>query len=171
MATFLYRLGRWAFRRRRAVGLLWVAALAAVLLGAVNAAEAPEDSAEMPGIESQKAFDLINERFPDSEAEGAAARVVFVAEDGRKVTAAENRAAVERFVADAADVPQVASVTDPFAERGVSEDGSTAYAIVTYEVKDDDVGDPGRAGLEAAVDGARAGWPSGRPVPPWCSPG
>lgn len=53
----------------------------------------------------------------------------------------------------------------------MSEDGSTAYATVTYEVKDDDVGDPGRAGLEAAVDGARAGWPSERPVPPWCSPG
>ncbi|AXK34001.1 MMPL family transporter [Streptomyces armeniacus] len=155
MATFLYRLGRWAFRRRRAVALLWVAVLAAVTLGAMNASEAPDDSAKMPGIESQKAFDLINERFPGSEAEGASARIVFIAEDGRKVTSAENRAAVDRLVADVADGPQVADVVSPFDGQGVSKDGSTAYASVTYDVKEDDVSEAGKKELEGAVERVR----------------
>lgn len=79
MATFLYRLGRWAFRRRRYVGLLWVAVLAVVTFGAVNASDPPDDSSSMPGIVSQKAYDLINEQFPGTEAEGSSARIVFVA--------------------------------------------------------------------------------------------
>lgn len=87
MATFLYRLGRGAFRRRRWVTLVWVAVLAVAGLGALNASEASDDSSGMPGIESQKAFDLINERFPGAEADGASARIVFVAPDGQRITA------------------------------------------------------------------------------------
>lgn len=70
MATFLYRLGRAAFRRRLWAALLWTAVLAVVGLGALGAGDAAEDPSGMPGIESQKAFDLINERFPGTEAEG-----------------------------------------------------------------------------------------------------
>src|SRR5205823_6542220 len=64
MATFLSRLGRLAFRRRWYVALLWVAVLAAVGFGAATAPAAPDDSNSMPGIESQKAFDLMDQRFP-----------------------------------------------------------------------------------------------------------
>ncbi|GGW95561.1 membrane protein [Streptomyces malachitofuscus] len=155
MATFLYRLGSRAFRWRRRVTLLWVAVLAAVGLTALNAAEASGDSSGMPGIESQKAFDLINERFPGAEAEGANARIVFVAPDGQKITAAEHRAVVERLVATVADGPQVAGVENPFDGAGVSEDASTAYATVTYEVKDDDVTDAGKELVRDAVEEAR----------------
>jgi RND superfamily putative drug exporter len=38
----------------------------------------------MPGIESQKAYDLMQERFPSAAADGATARVVFVASDGQQ---------------------------------------------------------------------------------------
>ncbi|MCT2594511.1 MMPL family transporter [Streptomyces sp. N2-109] len=155
MAIFLYRLGRGAFRRRRWVMLSWAAVLAVVGFGALNAGEAPEDSDSMPGIEAQQAFDLINEQFPGAEAEGASARIVFVAPDGQKVTAAENRAAVDALVAGVADGPQVAGVTNPFDGPGVSKDASTAYATVTYEVKDDDVTDASKEELEGAIEEVR----------------
>nr|WP_319685969.1 MMPL family transporter [Streptomyces sp. ME19-01-6] len=41
MATFLYRLGRWAFRRRRYVALLWAAVLAVVAFGACHLGREP----------------------------------------------------------------------------------------------------------------------------------
>jgi RND superfamily putative drug exporter len=155
MATFLYRLGRGAFRRRRWVTLVWVAVLAVVGLGALNASEASDDSSGMPGIESQKAFDLINERFPGAEADGASARIVFVAPDGQKITAAPNRAAVDALVTSVSDGPQVADVASPFGQGAVSKDGSTAYATVTYKVKDDDVSRASKDDLLDAVDEAR----------------
>lgn len=155
MAAFLYRMGRLAFRRRWYVVLLWVGVLACVGLGALKAPGASEEEFSMPGIESQKAFDLMGERFPGSAADGATARVVFVAPDGQKVTATENRKAVEAAVDALADGTQVAGVADPFASRAVSEDASTAYATVTYKVKAADVTDASRTALEKAAGQAR----------------
>ncbi|MET8173946.1 helix-turn-helix transcriptional regulator [Streptomyces clavifer] len=94
MATFLYRLGQSAFRRRRTVVLLRLAVLAAVGAAAATAPAATDDGSFMPGIEAQKAFDLMEQRFPGSDSDGADARIVFVAPDGRKVTGADSRAAV-----------------------------------------------------------------------------
>ncbi|WP_328847352.1 MMPL family transporter [Streptomyces sp. NBC_00258] len=155
MATFLYQLGQRAFRRRRWVALLWVAVLAVVGIGALSAAEAPDDSSSMPGIESQKAFDLINEQFPGSEANGASARIVFIAPDGQKITAAGHRSAVDRFLTEAADGPQVADVSSPFDGPGLSKDKSTAYATVTYKTKDDEVTDSSKKELEGAIEEVR----------------
>ncbi|MDX3530792.1 MMPL family transporter [Streptomyces sp. ID05-39B] len=156
MATFLYRVGRLAFRRRWYVALVWAAVLAAVGLGAVKAPGAADEQFSMPGIESQKAFDLMEERFPGASADGATARVVFVAPGGEKVTAADNRRAVEDAVADLADGPQVASAADPFAAQAVSEDGTTAYATVTYKVTANELTDDSTARLDRAVEEARA---------------
>ncbi|MGW4028640.1 MMPL family transporter [Streptomyces sp. NPDC004838] len=155
MATFLHRVGRWAFRRRRTVLLVWVAVLAAVFLAAANAPEAPDESSSLPGIESQEAFDLLNERFPGAEADGAEARIVFVAQSGQQVTAAPNRAAIDELVTTAAKGPQVAEATSPFESDAVSEDGSTAYATVTFKVASDDLEDAGKAALTKAIEKAR----------------
>ncbi|ANS69808.1 integral membrane protein [Streptomyces lincolnensis] len=156
MATLLYRMGRTAFQRRWLVALLWAVVLGAVGVGAASAPAASDDGTSfMPGIEAQKASDLIGERFPGSDANGAGARIVFVAPEGQKVTAADHRAAIGAFVADASDEPQVADVADPFTARAVSEDGSTAYATVNFEVKAGDLTDADKAALEKAIDTAR----------------
>ncbi|GAA4959289.1 MMPL family transporter [Yinghuangia aomiensis] len=156
MATFLYRLGRGAFRRRGRVLLVWLGVLVAVAVGAMGAPEASDEEFSMPGIESQKAFDLMEERFPGTAADGATARVVFVAPNGQKVTAGDPRKAVEDAVRSLGVGPQVAGVADPFASGAVSGDGATAYATVTYTVESSDVTDADRAAVDAAVDRARA---------------
>lgn len=155
MATFLYRLGRGAFRRRWLVALLWLVVLVGTAVGAVMAPSAPDPATTMPGIESQRAFDLINERFPDRASDGATARIVFVARDGGKVTDADTRAAIDRTVAEVSDGGQVAAAADPFASNAVSADGTTAYATVSYTVPAAEVSDPSKDALQAAVDGAR----------------
>ncbi|MGW7210487.1 MMPL family transporter, partial [Streptomyces sp. NPDC054837] len=155
MATFLYRLGRLAFRRRGYVALIWLAVLTAVGLGALQAPGASDEEFSMPGIESQKAYDLLQERFPGAAADGATARVVFVAPGGQKVTAAATRQAIEESVTALGDGSQVAGVADPFEAKAVSRDGSTAYATVTYEVKSSEVTDASRTAVEKAADQAR----------------
>ncbi|MDQ1022132.1 hypothetical protein QFZ43_008681 [Streptomyces afghaniensis] len=49
----------------------------------------------MPGTESQQAFDLLDERFPPTNSQGAEARLVLQAPYGQRVTARQNKAAVE----------------------------------------------------------------------------
>ncbi|MFJ7335532.1 MMPL family transporter [Streptomyces sp. NPDC101110] len=155
MADFLYRVGRLAFRRRWYVALVWAAVLAAVGLASLKAPGAVDEEFSMPGIESQKAFDLMEQRFPGATADSATARVVFIAPGGEKVTAAGHRKAVENAVAALGDGTQVAGAVDPFRAGTVSEDGRTAFATVTYEVGAADLTDAGRDHLERTVEQAR----------------
>ncbi len=77
MTTFLYRLGRLAFRKRWYVVLVWMAVLAGVGFGAAKAPVAPDEGFSMPSTESRRAFDLLDQRFPGGTADGAVARIVF----------------------------------------------------------------------------------------------
>ncbi|MGW0958321.1 MMPL family transporter [Streptomyces gelaticus] len=162
MATFLYRLGRISFRRRRLVALLWAVVLAACAFAAAKAPAAAEDGFSMPGTESQKAFDLLDQRFPGGNSNTADARIVLVAPEGQKVTAGPNKAAIEKIVADVAGGDQVKGALDPFKTAGaVSKDGTTAYSTVSYDVQSVDLTD---ATTEALQDAAKAGRDAGLTV-------
>ncbi|MBO3674879.1 MMPL family transporter [Streptomyces sp. NEAU-YJ-81] len=149
MATFLYKLGRFAFRRRGFVALIWVALLAVAGVGAATASPPANDSFSIPGTEAQKAFDLLEQRFPGGNADGATARVVFRAPSGEKMTDPDNKAVVTKTVADLkASSPQVASVADPYQAQAVSKDGSTAYILTSYKVNSMELKDPAKDGLK-----------------------
>ncbi|MFJ8534294.1 MMPL family transporter [Streptomyces sp. NPDC093591] len=155
MATFLYKLGRLAFRRRHFVALIWVALLALAGVGAASAPSAGSSSFSIPGTEAQKAFDLLEQRFPGSSADGGTARVVFKAPDGEKMTDAANKATVEKTVKELSDGSEVVSVADPFKAHAVSKDGTIAYASVRYEVPGMELKDASREALEDAGQQAR----------------
>ncbi|MEV6128443.1 MMPL family transporter [Streptomyces violaceusniger] len=155
MATFLYKLGRFAFRRRGFVALIWVALLAVAGVGAATASPPANDSFSIPGTEAQKAFDLLEQRFPGGNADGATARVVFRAPSGEKMTDPDNKAVVTKTVADLkASSPQVASVADPYQAQAVSKDGSTAYILTSYKVNSMELKDPAKDGLKEAGEKA-----------------
>lgn len=157
MATFLYKLGRLAFRKRRYVALIWVALLAVAGVGAATATTPTSSSFSIPGTEAQKAFDLLEQRFPASHANGATARVVFNVPDGQKVTDAAHKADVEKIVGELKDgSEQVASVTDPYTANAVSKDGSTAYISVSYTQDAAGITDASRDALNKAGDHAEA---------------
>ena len=80
MSSYLYRLGHWAFRHRRLVLGFWIALLVGV--GALSQAVKKDtnDAFNVPGTESQRALDLLDEKFPGSG--GATARLVFAAPEG-----------------------------------------------------------------------------------------
>ncbi|GAA3230984.1 MMPL family transporter [Streptomyces sp. XM83C] len=155
MATFLYKLGRLAFRRRHFVALIWVALLTLAGVGAASAPAAGNSSFSIPGTEAQKAFDLLEQRFPGMSADGATARVVFKAPDGQKITDAGNKATVEKTVDELSDGSEVASVADPFTGNAVSKDGTIAYASVKYKVSGMELEDASKDALEDSAQHAR----------------
>ncbi|MET9723192.1 MMPL family transporter [Streptomyces zaomyceticus] len=151
MATFLYKLGRSAFRRRRLVALLWVALLAVAGIGAATAPAPTSGSFSIPGTEAQRAFDLLEERFPGAGADGATARVVFKAPEGQKMTDPAHKAVVEETVAALkSGSDQIVSVTDPYTAQAVSQNGSTAYVSVAYKVNSMELTDGTREALTQA---------------------
>ncbi|KJK38353.1 membrane protein [Streptomyces variegatus] len=158
MATFLYKLGRLSFRRRHFVALIWVALLTLAGVGAASAPTAGNSSFSIPGTEAQKAFDLLEQRFPGTSADGATARVVFKAPSGEKMTDPGNKATVQDTVKELSDGSEVVRVTDPYQAKAVSRDGTIAYAQVSYKVSGMELDDAAKDALQdSAKDARKAG--------------
>ncbi|MDM8084977.1 MMPL family transporter [Cellulomonas cellasea] len=155
MASFLYRLGRLSFRRRRTVIALWLAVLAAVWAGAATLSGPTANTFSVPGTESQRAVDLLEERFPEVAAGNVSARVVLAADEGSRLDDPDAAEAVQAVLDELAEAPQVASVVDPFAAGLVNPDATVALIQVAYEVGPGDVTPEARDALEAAAETGR----------------
>ncbi|MER6797677.1 MMPL family transporter, partial [Amycolatopsis mediterranei] len=158
MATFLYRLGRFSFRRRALVAAVWAAVLVALGLGALTLSGQLSNSVTIPGTESQRAVDQLTEKFPQANAGGATARVIIEAPAGTTVTDAKGKAAVEALVGQLKTAPKVAAVVDPFQAQSISPDRRVALAQVSYGAKAYELTDGDR---QALLDTANAGRAAG----------
>ena len=156
MATYLYRLGRFAFRRRWLVIAVWLGLLGAAIVGASTLSGPTATGFSVPGTESQRAVDLLEERFPQMSADGATARIVLQAPEGQKLADPANKAVVDGLVDTLATAPQVQQATDPFQARTISADGRTGFTEVGYKVTADALTDDARAAVETATAKARA---------------
>jgi membrane protein YdfJ len=154
VATYLYRLGGWAFARRRWVVGAWALVLGAVIVCAIAFGGRTSNKFEVPGTESQQAMDLLEKKFPG--AGGASARMVFAAPKGEKLTDADTRAAVEASVAKAKQLDGIVGVVDPYEAGAISKDGRIGFADVIYPVPADEIDDAARDDLAATADPARA---------------
>nr|WP_202539570.1 MMPL family transporter [Streptomyces sp. SID8379] len=136
--------------------MIWVALLTLAGVGAATAPTAASSSFSIPGTEAQKAFDLLDQRFPGSAADGATARVVFKAPAGEKLTDAANKADIQDTVsAIKSSSKQVASVADPFAAKTISKNGEIAYASASYKVSSMELTDDDRDALQKVIDQAK----------------
>ncbi|WP_129843375.1 MMPL family transporter [Streptomyces sp. RFCAC02] len=132
MSAFLFRLGRWAFRRRRLVLGIWLAAAVVAALTSVLSGGTTTDVFTIPGTEAQRTTDLLERRLPAFG--GGQTQVVLAAEGSAKVTDPGPRAGIEEAFRALADVPQAASATGPFDGDSpqVSRDGTVALGTVQF---------------------------------------
>ncbi|PRX96104.1 MMPL family transporter [Allonocardiopsis opalescens] len=112
MAALLYRLGRFSYRRRWIVLGAWMATLVVLGLAALAFRGPTEDSFTIPGTESQRTLDMLDQRFP--ERSGGSARAVFQVPAGADVTDERYQEAIAASVAEMEDVDGVESAMDPF---------------------------------------------------------
>jgi RND superfamily putative drug exporter len=158
VATFLYRIGRFSYRRRWLVLGVWVLLLALAGTGAAMLSGKMTNDFSIPGTEAQQAVDRLAERFPEANAGGASARVVFATPEGKTVADPEVQAAIGRVVSELTGAPQVARVVDPYTAKSISPDGRYAFTQVTYGVQGMELTDADRdALLDAAATGREAG--------------
>ena len=153
MATYLYRLGGWAFDNKKKVLFGWIAVLALVIAGAGALSGQYSEKFEVPGTESQQAQDLLYEKYPG--AGGASARVVYQAPEGQKLTDEQNKSAVMESVGRASKAKDVSQVIDPYSAKAISKDGTIGYADVIYPDPADEIDDAARDELEHSADPAK----------------
>ncbi|RVW00186.1 MMPL family transporter [Rhodococcus xishaensis] len=109
MATYLYRIGRFAYRRKGTVLSIWLAILVLMGVGAATLSGPTKDTFSIPGTPAQQAQDLLAERFGDQKSamDSLSARFVFAAPPGQTLDAPENRAAMDAVIAQIRGIDKV----------------------------------------------------------------
>jgi uncharacterized membrane protein YdfJ with MMPL/SSD domain len=154
MATYLYRLGAWAFDHRwRTLGA-WTLVLVAVIAAAAAFGGTTNNKFSVPGTESQRAQQLLEDKFPG--AGGDVARVVFSAPRGESLTDPDNRAAVMASIQRARSSSDVVSAVDPYAAGALTRDHRVGFADVVYPMPASEIEQAARNELAASAEPARA---------------
>ena len=110
------------------------------------------DDFNLPDSESQRAYDLLAERYP--AASGTSAYIVFHAPNGPLEDQAD---AVTSTLDTIAGQPHVIAVTNPFETPGaLSPDGTIGYAQVAYDQPASDLGVEPFQALQATLDDVRS---------------
>ncbi len=133
----LVRLADWCYRRRRLVLVAWVVALVGgFALAAGFGGELKQDYLQ-PGSESRAAADTLEESFPQRA--GDTIQIVVHSDGG--FLSPDVQARAQAIFTDVAGSDHVVAVASPFDAGGaaqVSEDGTTAYAEVALDQRDND---------------------------------
>jgi putative drug exporter of the RND superfamily len=125
-------MSRWCINHRRVVIVGWVviAIVMTVIASAVGRQYANDFS--LPNTESQHVVDLLKTEFPAQG--GDVDQIVFHTSTGT-VQSAAVRNAIEPLLKQTQAMPHVESVVSPYTpagKYGISKDGRTAFATVTY---------------------------------------
>lgn len=120
---------RFTHRHRGSIILAWLVVLAALIAALTRFGGEFSTEFSLPGSESQRAFDLLESRFPARA--GGDADIVFEAPAG--IDAA--RPEIEAALAEIAALPDVADIESPFDGPGyISADGTIARAVVHLDL-------------------------------------
>ena len=130
-AGVLYRWGAYAVRNRFKVLGAWVVFL--VIFGAIAIALQGNfnDRFTIPGADSQKAYDLLQERFPTQA--GDTATIVFQSEAG--INSPEVQSQIQTLLDQVKTMPNVVGINDsPITNpANVNDNGTIGYATVQFD--------------------------------------
>jgi len=155
VSSYLYRLARFAFRRRRLVLALWLTAAVAAITLALASGGKTNDVFTIPGTEAQNASDVLSTKLPAFS--GGQSTIVFATANGTgKVTDPSTEAAIETAMAKLKAIPQVSTVVDPYQGRLVSPSGTVALGQVQWSAKATDVTDAHLDAVKAAMEPVQA---------------
>ncbi|MCW2994994.1 MAG: Integral rane protein [Conexibacter sp.] len=154
------RLAAFSHDRRRLIVALWVGLIVAAGGLAAAAGTGYVNNFTLPGTESQRALDLLRDRFPQQA--GDTSQIVFHVQSGSLKDPGQ-QARVAAVVDRVTKLPSVAGVTSPYknAKATISKDGKTAYASLLFDKQAVDLD---KAQVEKVVSTARAGATGGLEV-------
>ena len=158
MATWLYRLGRAAYRKAWVVFSAWLVALIAIGGIGISFGGDTDEQFRIPGSESQEAFGRLGSVFPVFA--GASVQVVIQTATDAAIDSAENEAAIESladWLATGDGVEEAVSPFSEFASGAISDDRRVAFIQVQLTEASPQVTDETLEFILSAADRPEAG--------------
>ncbi len=139
MASLLYRIGHGIARHPLWVLIAWVVVAVAVVLTVQRVGALTTNDLSLPGTDSQRATDLLAERFPPQQ--NGKSPIVFHVGSGT-LDGGARKTAINTAAKDLAKLPDVVSAPSPFTQQGsagLSKDKKTAFIAVLLDVSSADL--------------------------------
>jgi RND superfamily putative drug exporter len=132
-------LGRWCFRHRKTILILWLVALIGFFALDRAAGNAFSTKFQLPNTPSATALNLLQKEFP--AVSGSSDQIVLHSSTGT-VSDPAVQARAQAMLDKVATLPHVRSVTSPYTAAGahqISTDGTIAFATVTFDQQSQNV--------------------------------
>lgn len=167
MATLLYKVGRFCYRKWWLVLVLWIVAFLAIGAAGSAVSKPFKDDFNLPGSRAVEAQNVLQEKFPETATTQApTATVVLQSANGQRLDQGGNAAAVNAVVTKLREVPQLtaaekAAIPNPTvgaaAAENLSSDGRTAQIHFSFS----DVKEVSDESIEAVAAAKKAGTDAG----------
>ena len=125
MALFLYRLGKFSYRRRWLVISLWLAVLVAVGGSAAAFHGTMSNNFQIPGTETQRMADKLKQELPERP---RAARPALSSRPGMAGFSQAGKDAVSAALTKLKTLPDVKATVDPFATQAQLDQAAAGIA-------------------------------------------
>lgn len=170
MASFLYKVGRFCYRKWWLVLVLWIVAFLAIGAAGSSLSKPFKDDFNLPGSRAVEAQNVLQEKFPETaKTQAPTATVVLQSTNGQRLDQGGNATAVNAVVDKLRQVPQLtaadkAAVINPTvgaaAAENLSSDGRTAQIHFSFG----DVKEVSEESIEAVAAAKKAGTDAGLKV-------
>ena len=132
MATYLYRIGKLAYRRKGIVLATWLTILVLAGVGAATLSGPTANSFSIPGTPAQAALDLQSERFGSAEdpLNAVSAQYVFAAPEGESLDTPAYTAAIDATIAEIDKIDEVNPSVKPGGEKPLANPVAGNESIV-----------------------------------------
>lgn len=159
MAKLLYRLGIWSARNRIKVILGGIVLLLLTSMIALSMGATFNDQTSIPGLQSQKALDLMDKEFPRSKDSGGQTELVMKAPSNQTFSTKEAKQLIDAQLKELAKDPDVKSVVSPYDNHSLGADKKIGYATISYKIPGGDVSQDSKDRVVKVADTMRdAGW-------------
>ncbi|CAM3674694.1 tRNA-guanine transglycosylase [Tsukamurella ocularis] len=170
MASLLYKVGRFSYRKWWLVLVLWIVAFLAIGAAGSSLSKPFKDDFNLPGSRAVEAQNVLQEKFPETaKTQAPTATVVLQSTNGQRLDQGGNATAVNTVVTKLREVPQLtagekAAIPNPTvgaaAAENLSSDGRTAQIQFSFG----DVKEVSEESIDAVAAAKKAGTDAGLKV-------
>ncbi|NGZ77208.1 MMPL family transporter [Saccharibacillus alkalitolerans] len=156
MAKLLYRIGYWSAKNRIKVLLGSLILLLAVSGLAISAGANFNQETTIPGLQSQKTLERMNEEFPGMQEGGGKTQIVLKANGAKGLNDEAVKKQIESQLQSLSKDPLVESVASPYDNHSLTENGSIGYATIAYKAAGADVPQSSKDLADQAAEALRS---------------
>lgn len=152
MAKFLYKLGSFIAKHKWWSIIAWVIILAAIIIPLTISSPKFDNDITMNGLQSLDTNDKIEDEF-NQDSEKAQIRAVFKSDADNGIAKEDMTKDIKNTLKDIKDDDKdVKDVTDPYENKQISKDKTTAFADINYDVSATSLGQDSKDKVKDEID-------------------